>query len=125
MLVMFVLAPAAGAQGNDISCPPGSAANAAGTTCTDPATGQQVEPTSQTLVFPDTSITNPCPELFAESADGTCVPIPIPDPAPKTPTPTPTPPSTLPATGGLSPVLLASILLLSSGLTGLAISQRH
>lgn len=70
--VILALVPAAGAQGNDISCPEGSAANAAGTQCTDLATGQEVEPISQTLVNPETPQTNPCPEGIALNPDGTC-----------------------------------------------------
>lgn len=72
MATSLIFAPAALAQGNDISCPEGSAANAAGTRCTDVITGEFVEPISITEVFPETSLTNPCPEGVGLRADGTC-----------------------------------------------------
>ena len=106
MMAMLMLAPAAWAQGNDISCPEGSAANAAGTQCTDLATGQPVEPISQTLVNLSTSLTNPCPEIYTQTADGTCVRIGTTPPASAA--------STLPTTGGLSPLVPAGVLLVGS-----------
>lgn len=60
-----------GSGGNTIECPPGSASNAAGTTCTDLETGQPVEPISATIVNPAPN-TNPCPELWALNEEGVC-----------------------------------------------------
>src|SRR5215208_3877219 len=113
VLVVALLAAtssAALAQGNDISCPPGAQANAAGTQCTDIATGQPVTPLSQTVVTPPTPLTNPCPEMYTQTADGTCVPVgtatPIADPPPPPALPDA---GMLPATGGPLPLLVTAL----------------
>jgi len=103
---------AALAQGNDISCPPGAASDAAGTTCTDLTTGETVAPVSQTIVYPPTPNTNTCPEEWVRNADGTCVPVgtatPIADPPPP---PVSGGAGMLPATGGPLPLLVTSFAI--------------
>lgn len=66
------VAQAGGPVGNTIVCPEESVQNAAGTTCTNLDTGQQVEPISSNIVNPPTNQTNPCPEFSSLQADGTC-----------------------------------------------------
>jgi hypothetical protein len=66
------------ARGNDISCPVGAQQNAAGTRCTDMATGREVGPNSRVTPNPETSATNPCPEMMKKDASGKCVAIPLP-----------------------------------------------
>lgn len=86
----------ASAQGNDIGCPPGSGANAAGTRCTDLATGLEVEPVFQVVGPGESPLTNPCPELFTKAEDGKCVPVSLTPPA-SAPTPAPAPAKAFPA----------------------------
>ncbi len=117
LIMALALALPAFAQGNDISCPEGSAANAAGTQCTDLTTGLEVAPISQTVVYPETPNTNPCPEQWVMTEAGICV-----DPAQQQVVVDPPPPAqpegaALPATGGVSPVL-ASLVLASLAVLG-------
>ena len=151
MLGVLTFGAVAWAQGNDISCPPGSAANAAGTTCTDMSTGEQVEPVWSYTPNPAPN-TNPCPELWALNEQGVCEQVIFPPGSTATPTatatatPGPVEPLTaaptatatatgtadatggtaaLPETGGLGALSLAALgLLIAGGLLSARLVRR-